>query len=257
MKREDEYALVATRLNHFLDLIQTSVLKQERFVADAAHELRTPLTVMRGKIETTLLRSRSAEDYRTALEISLSEAERLSRLVEGLLISAAANASPVKPLRLEDALEEAQARWVDRFEQAKIHLVVEDEPAVAEILPEECDSVLDNLIGNAFKHSPAGTTCTVRLWSDKTSAYISVSDQGPGVPPELRETVFERFTRGEASRNRQLGGFGIGLAVCKRIVESRGGHVSLQDSKIGASFLVQLPLAAQEPASPEPIPAHA
>ena len=218
--------------------------RQERFVADAAHELRTPLTVIRGQIETALLRARTTEDYKHTLNIALAEAERLSRLVEGLLLSASAPVVKPTPITLDAVLERAHARWVDRFSQAGIELLLKDVPAArVEMRPEECDSILDNLLSNALKHSSPNSTTRISLAVDDVAATISVADEGTGVPESLRETLFDRFTRGETSRNRELGGFGIGLAVVKRLVEARGGDVYLAPSEKGATFAVKLPLA--------------
>lgn len=243
---KDEYAEVARHLNTFLSLLESSVQLQRRFVADAAHELRTPLTVIRGKIETTLLRSRSAEDYRAALEISLSEAERLSRLVDGLLLSASAPVVKPQPIDVGSAMEAAEARWLDRFSQAGMELQLDEScSATVAIRPEEFDSVVDNLLSNALKYADTKTTTHLGLHLLADGVEVSVRDEGPGVLPEFQEHIFERFARGEASRNRDLGGFGIGLSVVKRIVESRGGHVRLEPSDKGAHFVVYLPLAQE------------
>lgn len=247
LKGADEYAEFATHLNRFLELLEASVQRQERFVADAAHELRTPLTVIRGQIETTLLRARSPEDYREALVIALTEAERLSRLVDGLLLSASVPVAVPPKLELSSAIESAQARWVDRFSKVGVGLVIgELTEAAAEMRAEECDSILDNLLSNALKHSEHGSKTTLTLAVADDRAEMSVADEGGGIPEEFRDKLFERFARVETSRNRGLGGFGIGLSVVKRLVEARGGSVRLKESPVGAHFVVSLPLARVE-----------
>jgi signal transduction histidine kinase len=239
-----EYAAVAAHLNRFLELLEASVQRQDRFVSDAAHELRTPLTVIRGQIETALLRNRNVEEYRHTLQVSLAEAERLSRLVEGLLLSASAPVVQPEPIELDAVMESAQARWLDRFNASGIALLLEDTaPAAVVMRGEECDSILDNLLSNALKHSDAHTTTRMWVTVDEHDATMWVADEGPGIPENIRETLFERFTRGETSRNRELGGFGIGLAVVKRLVQTRGGDVWLEPSEKGAMFGVRLPLA--------------
>lgn len=246
MEGAGEYALVVNHLNQFLEMLQASVQRQERFVADAAHELRTPLTVIRGQIETTLLRARSPEDYRHSLQVALDEAERLSRLVEGLLLSASAPVVTPPPVELDFVLERAQARWLDRFSSAHVELILDDVvPAMALIRAEECDSVIDNLLSNALKHSDPKSATHLSLTVEDGFATIWVADEGSGIPEALRATLFERFTRGDTSRNRELGGFGIGLAVVKRLVTARGGDVFLAPSERGAKFGVKLPLATQ------------
>ncbi len=240
----DEYSAFAKSLNGFLNSIEALVKNEEQFVADAAHELRTPLTALRGRVETTLLRDRSPEEYRKALGIVLVEAERLSDLVEALLGSAtAAYARPVPPLDLEAEVEQSHARWLDRFAEKNVGLEVATVRLSAAITPSEIGSILDNLLGNALRASPPNSTCRIELWKGAAQVHLAVQDAGPGVPEELRERIFDRFVRGEESRNRATGGFGIGLSLCRRIVEGRGGKICVAPSEKGARFEVDLPKA--------------
>jgi len=241
---QDEYAAFATSLNGFLDSIEALVKNEEQFVADAAHELRTPLTALRGRVETTLLRERNPEEYRRALGVVLEEAERLSALVEALLGSAtAAYARSVPPLALDIEVERAQARWLDRYAEAEVVLESSTVPVASNVTPSEIGSVLDNLLANALRASPAASTCRIELRVDGSRARLAVQDAGTGVPEELRERIFDRFVRGEESRNRAMGGFGIGLSLCRRIVEGRGGTIRVAPSERGARFEVDLPKA--------------
>jgi two-component system OmpR family sensor kinase len=241
---EDEYGTFATSLNGFLNSIENLVKNEEQFVADAAHELRTPLTALRGRIETTLLRDRAPEEYRKALGIVLVEAERLSDLVEALLGSAtAAYARTAPALDLQIEVEQAHARWLDRFAEAGVGLEVSSVPSFAAVTPSEIGSVLDNLLGNALRASPPNSTCRIELWKERDKVRLALQDAGPGVPEELRERIFDRFVRGEESRNRATGGFGIGLSLCRRIVEGRGGTICVAPSEKGARFEVDLPKA--------------
>ena len=241
---QDEYAAFAESLNAFLDSIEALVKNEEQFVADAAHELRTPLTALRGRVETTLLRDRAPAEYRRALRVVLEEAERLSALVEALLGSAtAAYATAVPPLDLEAEVERAQARWLDRYAEAGVGLEATTQPVLAAVTPSEIGSILDNLLANALRASPEGSACRIDLRAVETRVRLAVHDAGPGVPEELRERIFDRFVRGEESRNRATGGFGIGLSLCRRIAEGRGGTIDLVPSERGARFEVDLPKA--------------
>lgn len=240
----DEYGAFATSLNGFLDNLEALVKNEEQFVADAAHELRTPLTALRGRIETTLLRDRSTAEYRKALGVVLEEAERLSALVEALLGSAtAAYASAVPPLDLEAEVERAQARWLDRFAEAGVGLEAKTRRVDASVTPSEIGSILDNLLANALRASPEGTACRIELRTLGDRIRLAVQDAGPGIPEEIRERIFDRFVRGEESRNRKTGGFGIGLSLCRRIAEGRGGTIGVVPSERGARFELDLPKA--------------
>ncbi len=241
---QDEYGAFATSLNGFLDNLEALVKNEEQFVADAAHELRTPLTALRGRIETTLLRDRTPVEYRKALGVVLEEAERLSALVEALLGSAtAAYATAAPALDLEAEVERAQARWLDRFAEAGVGLEATTQRVGASVTPSEIGSILDNLLANALRASPDGTTCRIELRVVGDRACLAVQDAGQGVPEELRERIFDRFVRGEESRNRKTGGFGIGLSLCRRIAEGRGGTIGVVPSERGARFELDLPKA--------------
>ncbi|MDR3692427.1 MAG: ATP-binding protein [Fimbriimonas sp.] len=238
----DEFGAFAARLNSFLDRLEDSVQRQKRFVEDAAHELRTPLTILRGRIETTLMINRSDEEYRDALYQALRETERMSRLVEAMLQSALPVADVTTPVDIELALEKVEARWLDRFVESAVFLAVETIPAQTIALEEEVDCVIDNLVSNALRSSPQGSTCTLAMEIDDSFVLVSVTDEGKGVPADKRDAIFERFTRLERSRNRSLGGFGVGLAVSKRLVEARGGTIRVTDGPTGgARFEVRWP----------------
>lgn len=238
----DEFATFAAQLNRFLDRLSESVSRQEQFVADAAHELRTPLAVLRGSIETTLRRNRTEAEYRETLTRTLVEAERLSDLVETLLQSAKPSTAPADPTDLEVAIEKAHARWVDRFANAEVILNTETEPLLAPIGETEVGVVLDNLLSNALRASPAGTHCRVNLSRTGDRARLTVEDEGVGIPEGHAAQIFERFARGDEGRDRDRGGFGIGLAVCRRLITERGGTIYAEPGTVGARFVIEFPL---------------
>jgi signal transduction histidine kinase len=240
----DEIGQFAGRLNHFLQRIEDSVERQKRFVEDAAHEMRTPLTILRGRVETTLLSERGGDEYREALHQILRETERMSRLVEAMLQSALPVIDVNTPLDLEMLLERAHARWLDRYIETGVQLDLETSPLKILALEEEVDCVVDNLLTNALRASPKDSTVLVAVESEGANVLLSVTDEGTGVPLEKRDAIFERFTRLEKSRNRSLGGFGVGLAVSRRLVEARNGTIRVTDGPSGgARFEVRWPAA--------------
>lgn len=241
VEHQDEFGAFANRLNRFLGRLQASVDAQEQFVTDAAHELRTPLTVIRGQIETTLLRPRPVEEYQQSLQTVLEEAERLSNLSDLLLLSAGPVDEDIDPISVEDAVQEVESRWVDRYADNGITLNTTTEMVLVKILPEEMTSILDNLLSNALRYSPKNSSVTLTLAEKSGKAVFDCTDEGPGVPKEMLDRVFERFTRGDSGRSRAYGGFGIGLSVCKRLAEARGGSIRALESEHGAHFQVVLP----------------
>lgn len=239
-----EFGAFAARLNGMLDRIEETVRRGERFSTDAAHELRTPLALLRTRLETALLQTRSPEEYEATIRRSIGEIARLTSITEALLRSARGEAAPSQAIELGPIVQEGQLRWEERFASKDVALDVVAGPAFASILPDELRVVLDNLLDNALRYAPAGTKVTITLAEAGDEARLTVRDQGPGVPPELGERVFDRFVRADDSRNRASGGAGIGLAVCRQIVATRGGRMTLAAGpKGGAEIGCVLPRA--------------
>ena len=236
-----EFTSFTKELNSMLERIQTTAAREEQFAADAAHELRTPLAIMRTKLEASLLKTRSPEDYRTIVASLLPEVDRLTRLVDMLLRTARAGHSEASCLDFSAEVEQAAARWLDRYESAGVHLNVEAEPAHACIRSEEIDLLCDNFLHNALRYSPRGSECSLRVGVLDSKVFLRVRDQGPGVPPEMTEAIFDRFRRADEGRGRSEGGYGIGLSVCKTIVTARGGSIRVENKNPGAEFIVELP----------------
>jgi len=234
-----EYRDYVLCLNRFLDRLESSVVREEMFLADAAHELRTPLTVFRGELETTLARERTTEEYRESLTSLLTETRRLSSLVELLLRSATPIVETVEPIDLAAAAERAHARWVDRFTENGIALTLETAPCQAAVSPAEFDVIVDNFLSNSLRASGRGTNCRIVVESEAGQVSVSVYDQGEGIDPAELERVLERAERPLKSQ-----GFGIGLMLCKRIAERRSGHISARRNiPAGSVFTATLPQA--------------
>ncbi|MBS1713456.1 MAG: HAMP domain-containing protein [Armatimonadetes bacterium] len=245
-----EFGPLAVRLNAFLDRLESGIRRQERFVEDAAHELRTPLTILRGQAETALLRSRTPEEYERVLGVIVEEAARLSQLTDTLLVSSGGDDRPVEPQQLAITVQETVDRWRPRFEELGVGLRSRISSAMAAIELREIETVLNNLLANALRHSPQGSECWITLAGDVSGAVLTVSDQGPGIEDEAKTQVFERFFRTDASRNRSEGGFGIGLAICRRMVEDRAGELTVEDNQPhGAKFIVSFGRYSKSPRS--------
>jgi signal transduction histidine kinase len=239
-----EFGAFAEELNRMLDSIQETVEREEQFASDAAHELRTPLAILRTRIETTLLRERNPSEYVEALQAMIVEIDRLTLTIETLLRSARVMVAKADPCALQPIVLEAVERYQGPFRERGVKLESDVRPAIGVILPEELSSILGNLLENALRFSPGGSAVTVALWSTNGFAELSVQDQGSGVPPGMEDKIFERFARADDSRNRTTGGAGIGLAVCRRIAESRGGSIALEPSEKGARFVCRIPSQA-------------
>jgi signal transduction histidine kinase len=249
----DEVGRLAETMNAMLARLQAGQAVQRRFVADASHELRSPLATIATGLEL-LSRGDADRDTVTALR---GETERLGRLVDALLLLARADESGLRP-RFEDVdldeVAEAErlrpaGRIVPRIEAAHVR-VVGDRGQLAQ--------VVRNLVDNACRH--ARSTVVVSVGRSGEYAALDVADDGPGVPPEQRTRVFERFVRLDDARARADGGAGLGLAIVAEVVAAHGGTVDVVGSPLGgALFRVRLPIPAGSPdpeVAVEPTPAR-
>jgi two-component system, OmpR family, sensor kinase len=261
---EDEVAELAGTLQDMLVALEAAreetegaLARQREFVADASHELRTPLTSILANLEllAEVLDGERGEAARSALRSS----RRMRRLVGDLLLLARADANRTVahvPTDVGQVLVDAAAELgpvADGHE-----LTVDARPAVVDGARDELHRMVLNLMENAVRHTPAGTH--VRAVVDRRDGHVlvSVQDDGPGVPGELRDRVFERFVRGGGDRGSSAG---LGLSIVRAVAESHGGTVALEDAKPGARFVVRLPAASgtqaadAPPRAPAPAPA--
>lgn len=269
-----EVGEVGTALNTLLDHVndalevrQRSETQVRQFVADASHELRTPLAAIRGYTE--LVRSgregdQLSEISQQAMDRIASESLRMSELVNDLLLLARLDAGreledelvDLAPVLIE-SVADAQIAGPDHTFELDLSAVFGADEDLDEQLPlvrgdeQRLRQVLANLLANARLHTPAGTHVWVKLLQEGDEYRIVVADNGPGISPQLRGKLFERFTRADASRNRQGGSTGLGLAICAAIAQAHGGSVQLADSAQylddaaqGACFVLSLPVAS-------------
>jgi heavy metal sensor kinase len=246
----DELGRLACAFNDTLARLERSFEQLRRFTSDASHELRTPLTAIRSVGEVGLRTHGSTEHYRDVIASMLEEAARLTRLVDSLLALCRADSGQV---RLEPVTIAAApfAREVASFlealaEEKNIRVHVEgDDNVTVHADPAILRQVLVNLLDNAIKHSPHGSSIEMRVAGvDGYAAAIEVRDHGPGIPAQHRERVFDRFYRIDEARSRDEGGAGLGLAIAKWGAETHGGRLELEcPTNGGCIFRIALPVA--------------
>jgi signal transduction histidine kinase len=241
----DEVAALAETMNAMLGRLESAVNRQRAFVSDAGHEMRSPLAAIRTEIEVA---EQVGVGERT-LPAVRAETVRLERLVEDLLLLARADEGAVADRRTDVDLDDLVDAEFRRLRGRTAPTITKDvRPARVTGDRAALARVVRNLVDNALRHA-AGRVRLACGTSDH-GAWVDVSDDGPGVPPEWRERVFERFVRLDESRAREDGGTGLGLAIVREVVEAHGGTVTLDGSGAlpGAHVVVRLP-ASQEPSA--------
>jgi heavy metal sensor kinase len=246
-KQGDELDRLALTLNDMIARLERSFEETRRFVADAAHELRTPLAVIHNAAEVALDGPREPDQYRRFLEDILEEEERLKRLAEQLLFLCREDAglSPEvrQVVRLDAIVRQAAEPMGELAAAHGLTLTAEQlEPCAISGDPDGLRRLLFNLLDNAIKYTPEGGEVETRCRCDGNSVTLTVSDTGAGIPPEHLPRVFERFYRVDPARSREGGGIGLGLAICRAIVESHGGTIRLESAEgEGTKVIVSFP----------------
>jgi len=258
---DDEVADLARTLEEMLIALdsaraetQGALDRQRQFVADASHELRTPLTSILANLE--LLEAQLAGEEAEIAGAALRSSRRMRRLVGDLLLLARADAGrPARrePVDIAAVVREAAAEALPLAVDHELVVDVSGDGSLVTVgAVDELHRLVLNLVQNALLHTPAGTEVSVRAARAENGISLVVSDNGPGIPPELRGRIFDRFVRGAGGRNGGGGGSGLGLAIVRAVAESHGGTVSVSQGEAGgARFEVLLPAApVAEPAGP-------
>jgi two-component system OmpR family sensor kinase len=231
---------------------ERAMQRQREFVADASHELRTPLTSVLANLEllqASLPNPEQAED-REMVDSALRSSRRMSRLVADLLLLARADAGRHGERHRCDLAGVAGDAAAEVAPVVRDHELRIDNPRPTFVLgnADELHRMVLNLLDNAANHTPPGCRIELRLGSEGGEAVLEVADDGPGIPPEQRAQVFDRFVRGEGPADRAAGpGTGLGLAIVRSVVDSHEGSVEIAESDSGgALFRLRIPLAKPE-----------
>ncbi len=242
-------------LNSMLDSIESAVRGKDktleqmrRFVSDASHELRTPLVTVRGYAELYRMGAiKKPKDVAEAMERIESEAIRMTGLVESLLTLT--RMDELGQLNTQKVTIDSIASPVVKDasvanSNVKFEFVDDTQGVEVELDADRIKQVLTNLVANASRFAPAGSTVTVTAAQDKQHIKISVIDRGEGIPEPLQEKVFDRFYRADTSRNRETGGSGLGLAIARSIINAHGGKIWNETTPGGgATFSFEIPIS--------------
>ncbi|HTQ08465.1 MAG TPA: HAMP domain-containing sensor histidine kinase [Fimbriimonadaceae bacterium] len=255
---EDEFAELGETFNamlHRLDKSFTDLRSayteleqaheaQKRFTADVSHELRTPLTRLRLATSTALSAGSTNEDRTKALKVADQAAESMSRLVQEMLVLARADSGQLKIRHEPIDLRSLAADVLESYAPDGTEMIadLQDSPVKVEGDPDHLQRVLTNLIDNSIRYTPKGGFVKVSVAAEPDWALVSVADSGVGIAAEHLPHLCERFYRVDHARARDDGGAGLGLAICKTIVEAHGGHITFESSPgKGTTVTIRLP----------------
>jgi heavy metal sensor kinase len=250
----DEFGRLATVVNHSLAGIEEAFERLRRFTSDASHELRTPLTALRSVGEIALREPRPPEAYRETIASMLEEADRLTRLVEGLLVLTREDSETYRarfaPLDLGELVREVVdvLRVLAEERGQDLRVFVHGNVAVHGDRTTLRQAVL-NLVDNAIKYTPreGSIRVDVRIRGDAEAA-VEIADSGPGIAPEHRQRIFERFYRVDLDRSRATGGAGLGLPIARWAIELHRGTIELETEEgKGSTFGIRIPRRSPSP----------
>ena len=254
----DELGRLAETFNDLLSRLEASITAQRQlmgaqrqFMADASHELRTPVATTRTAANVALQQSHREElEYRDTLAIIEQQAARLSRIVDDMFTLARADAGtyPLRlmPMYLDEVVEDVVKAARVLASARDVSIDAATSPSAVFTGDEELiRRLIVNLLDNAIRYTPAGSTVRVDLDQAPGGYALSISDHGPGIPVDVQPHIFERFYRADAARTRREGadgGAGLGLALARWIAEAHGGHLTLaRSSEAGTTFTALLP----------------
>ena len=252
----DELGDLAAMVNDLLGRIETSFDQRRQFFADASHELRTPAAIVRAESEVALaMATRPEHEYREALRVIQEAGARLSRIVEDLFLLARADSGHYVARHDLIYLDELVADTIRALRavatQRSISIEQEITPEAAYTGDSELlQRMVFNLLDNAIKHSPPNAVVVVRLARTPGAYTVSVADSGPGIPPEARARIFDRFYRAEGTEAFPGGatgsGAGLGLAIARWVASIHGGTLDLvRSTAAGSEFVVTLPISGE------------
>ncbi|MFZ2412733.1 MAG: HAMP domain-containing sensor histidine kinase, partial [Candidatus Cryosericum sp.] len=227
--------------------VTDSMRRLEQFTGDAGHELRTPLSSIALNAQVALNQDEQPEDFRRHLTAIASQAERSTRLSESLLLLARLDRQqevPIEPCKLAEVWHDLSITFADQLAAKELTLQTPSEELMIIANRDLLTVALDNLLENAIRYSPHAGVITITTQHIGERVTIAVTDQGPGILREALSHIWDRFYRIDASRSRESGGNGLGLAIVRKAVEAMHGHVAVtSEVGKGSTFSIILPVS--------------
>jgi signal transduction histidine kinase len=264
-KVQDEISRLIETFNEMISRLDQSFHQIRQFSSDASHELKTPLTILKGEVEVTLRKERPLQEYQQTLKSNLEEINRMSQIVEDLLLLSKADIGEIRlnkeDINLTEILNEIVAQMDMLAKSKRLFLAASDHHQDIHMFGDalRIRELFINLIENGIKYTEEGGSIGIALSKEyeplagnglegpekeqEKIVKIIVSDTGIGIAKEDQERIFNRFFRVDKARSREEGGSGLGLSICKWIVEAHQGEIRVESELgKGSSFIVKLPL---------------
>jgi heavy metal sensor kinase len=265
LKVKDEISRLIETFNEMISRLDQSFRQIKQFSSDASHELKTPLTILKGEAEVTLRKERTIQEYKQTLKSNLEEINRMSQIVDDLLLLSKADSGEIRlnkeDMNLTDILNEVIAQMSMLARSKNLYIETSNHHEDIHIFGDalRIRELFLNLIENGIKYTEEGGSINITLTKEslphegnepgltvgRQTEFIKIifSDTGIGIAKENQERIFDRFFRVDKARSREQGGSGLGLSICKWIVKAHQGEIRVE-SEIGkgSSFIVKLPL---------------
>ncbi|MDP3016997.1 MAG: ATP-binding protein [Deltaproteobacteria bacterium] len=267
LKVKDEISRLIDTFNEMISRLDQSFRQIKQFTTDASHELKTPLTILKGEVEVALRKKRPLHEYEQILESNLEEIDRMSKIVEDLLLLSKADIGEIRLNREDIHLTRFISGLTEQMkilaQPKNIRIEISNHQNEIHVLGDtlRMRELFINLIENGIKYTEAGGSILITLTKETddsvnpltpkekkavTFAKIIVADTGIGIAKEDQDKIFNRFFRVDKARSREQGGSGLGLSICKWIVEAHQGEITVESEPgKGSSFIVRLPLYSQ------------
>jgi heavy metal sensor kinase len=248
----DEIGTLANMFNRMLDRIERAFVRQRQFTADASHELRTPLTLMHSQLEVALASPRDAERDQEVFAELTQDVDRLTRLAAALLTLARSDNEQLLLTRelidVDEFMRRIQGQYAERAAERGVKLVTDATPGTFVADEDKLTQVFFNLLDNALRYAPAGTSVLLAAESKTDGVEFKVTDEGKGISAEHLPHIFDRFYRVEPGRAEESSGIGLGLSICQMIIEAHEGTITATSAEgSGTTITISLPQRANNP----------
>ncbi len=244
----DELYKLTSTINQLLDRLEDTVIREKQFTSDASHELRTPLAVIKGTLEVLIRKPRDVAQYETKIVYCINEVNRMSSIIDQLLMLARYDSGKITPniveIKLKDKVQSVMSRLQNQTDKKNISIKIDDLDNDIKVNadPDMTDIILENIFSNSIKYSEPQSIIEIKIDKDESAVVCSVTDNGIGMTNEQVSKIFDRFYRADESRNSKITGNGLGLAIVKKLSDLQNLKLEIKSQPlIGTTVFIYFP----------------